>query len=181
MRLTVVKEDTLVIIDGIGFRGIDMSSMSADFWALQWYDTWGEKELIDPDTRVKTNVPVDDLSPYQSLIDQWNTRKEESEIPQPPPEPEIPYSITRRQCALQLLSIGTITGPEAVSMTKDGTPPPSVQAYINNLPEDQRYLAEIDFAATFYLRDNPLLLALMAANNMDSEQVDAFFIAADKL
>lgn len=181
MRFTAVKEDNLVIIDGVGFSGIDMSSMPANFWAVQWYGNAGEEERIDPETKVKTNVPIHELSPYQSLIDQWYVKKAESEAPRPPPEPEIPYSITRRQCALQLLSMGVITGPEAVAMAKDGTPPQFVQSYIKNLTESQSYIAEIDFASYTYLRNNPLLATLTAVNNMTSEQVDEFFVAADKL
>jgi hypothetical protein len=55
-----------------------------------------------------------------------------------------------------------------------------VQAYLDNMQEPDRTSATIDFAADTYLRNNPLLAALMAANGMTEEQVDQFFIEASK-
>jgi hypothetical protein len=102
-------------------------------------------------------------------------------VPPPPAPPVVPESITRRQCALQLLAMGMITGPEAVAMTRDGTPPAMVQAYIDALPEAEKYRAEIDFAAVAYFRANPLLESIMAASGSTPEQLDQFFVAAAAL
>lgn len=99
---------------------------------------------------------------------------------QPPPR-YVPPLITRRQCARQLLVMQMISGPEAIAMTQSGVPPASVQTYLDTLPEPDRTLATIDFAADNYYRDNALLAALMVANNMTSTQVDDFFIAAAAL
>lgn len=101
-------------------------------------------------------------------------------VPPPPPKPFVPESITRRQCARQLLIVGMITGDEAIAMTQSGIPPASVQAYLNTLSEPDKTLATIDFAADNYYRNNPLLAALMVANNMSDEQVDDFFREASK-
>ena len=92
--------------------------------------------------------------------------------------PEVPGFVTRRQCALQLLAMEMITGPEAVAMTRDGTPPELVQVYIDALPEQQTYLAEIDFAAMTYFRSNPLLESIMFASGATPDQVDQFFVDA---
>lgn len=102
--------------------------------------------------------------------------------PDVPPPVEVPASITRRQCALQLLNMGLITDQEAVDMTRTGLPPANVQAYINSLPTaDERARAEIDFAADSYYRDNPLLEAIMIANGATDAEIDQFFIAASQL
>lgn len=93
----------------------------------------------------------------------------------------VPESITRRQCAMMMFSTQMITGPEAVAMTQSGIPPAAVQAYLDTMPEPDRTMAIMDFAASSYYRENPLLLALMIANNMTEEDVDNFFIAAGKL
>lgn len=102
-----------------------------------------------------------------------------------PPAPEpvvvVPQSITRRQCAMMMFSMQMISGSDAIAMTQTGTPPAAVQAYLDTLPEPQRTMAIMDFAATDYYRENPLLLALMQANNMTEDQVDTFFIEAAKL
>lgn len=92
----------------------------------------------------------------------------------------VPESITRRQCAMQLFSIGMITGDEGIAMTRSGIPPVAVQAFLAALPEPDLTMAMMDFAATSYFRDNPLLAALMTANNMTEERVDQFFIEASK-
>lgn len=93
----------------------------------------------------------------------------------------VPASITRRQCARQLLAEGMISGPEAVAMTKTGEPPSMVSAYLNALPDEQRFLAEIDFAADRYFRDNQLLMALATTQQISQADIDQFFIAASLL
>ena len=93
---------------------------------------------------------------------------------------QVPASITRRQCAIRMLEMAMISGSEAIAMTQSGVPPAAVAAYLTTLPEPDRTLATIDFAAMNYYRDNPLLAALMVANNMSEEDVDTFFIEAGK-
>lgn len=97
------------------------------------------------------------------------------------PTPVVPESITRRQCAMMMFSLQMIGGPEAIAMTQTGTPPYAVQQYLDTLPEPQRTFAIMDFAATNYFRDNPLLLSLMQLNNMTEQQVDEFFIGSAQL
>jgi len=94
------------------------------------------------------------------------------------PPPPVPATITRRQCALQLLTIGMITGPEAVEMTRSGLPPASVQAAFDQMPEPNRTMVLIDFAAANYYRASPLIPSLVASAGMTEADVDAFFIAA---
>jgi hypothetical protein len=93
----------------------------------------------------------------------------------------VPSSITRRQCALQLRAAGMITVEEAKAMTKNGTPPVSIQAYFDQMTTEQKDLAEIDFAAVNYYRNNPLITALMTANGLTTQDIDNFFIAAAQL
>jgi hypothetical protein len=95
--------------------------------------------------------------------------------------PEVPESITRRQCALELHKRGMISAAEALAMTKDGTPPAAVMEVFNALPEESRVMALIDFAATAYYRANQLIPEFMTAKGMSAADVDQFFIAAAKL
>lgn len=180
MRITIIKDNGTVIIDGVGFRGIDMSSQPPSFHALQWYGDSGEIEYVDPDTGNHSNQKTTDLSPFQPQIDGWNEKKYEYENP-PLEPPAVPESITRRQCALQLLASGLITTDEAVAMTKDGTPPQAILAYINEMPAESRPYALIDFAATSYYRNNPLISQILLANGATEQQGDEFFIAASQL
>lgn len=93
----------------------------------------------------------------------------------------VPESITRRQCALELLNRQIITGAEALDMTRNGTPPTAVMTYIETLPADDQIKAQIDYAAENYYRKNQLLIAIMTANNLSSDDIDEFFINAAKL
>lgn len=97
-------------------------------------------------------------------------------------QPPVPQTITRRQCAKLLLQRQLILGAEAVAMTRNGTPPAMVQAFIDALPtQEERDDAEIDFAADNYARSNPLLVALMQAAGATGADIDQFFREAAAL
>lgn len=74
MRITIVRPDNLVCIDGNCFNDIDMSSIPSDVVAVQWYDTVGELESVLPNGR-PGNTPITSMAPYQNVIDQWNAKK----------------------------------------------------------------------------------------------------------
>ena len=76
MRVTIIKDDNAVYLGG-SHRRVDCSTLSSDFHALQWYETWGEIEFVtdvsqDPPQR-KPNQVIRDLEPYQALIDAWKS------------------------------------------------------------------------------------------------------------
>ena len=114
-------------------------------------------------------------------VDIEMTPEEEAEflasLPPPLGEP-IPRSITRRQCAKQLLNMGMVSGEEALAMTRTGEPPAMVAASFAQLSPEDAVLAEIDFAADTYMRDNPLLNNLMLATGASEEEINDFFRAA---
>lgn len=97
------------------------------------------------------------------------------ETPSPPPPAPVPQSITRRQCAKQLLAMGLITAADALAMTKTGDAPALVLNLLNTLPASTRIDAQIDFAADTYERINPLLNQLMTAMGKTAEDCDLFF------
>jgi hypothetical protein len=72
MRLTIIKQDNAVYIDGVA-REIDCSSLDASFHALQWDGTSGEVEVCNPVTKkLVRNDVIDSIAPYQSFVDAWN-------------------------------------------------------------------------------------------------------------
>jgi hypothetical protein len=74
MRLTIIKQDNAVYIDGV-VREIDCSSLDASFHALQWDETSGEIEVCDPVTKkLVRNDVIDSIAPYQSFVDAWNAQ-----------------------------------------------------------------------------------------------------------
>jgi hypothetical protein len=102
-------------------------------------------------------------------------------LPPPPPPPVVPASITRRQCALQLLAETLVTEAEAVAMAATATPPAYVNTLFSGLSSMDRTRALIDFAANAYDRGNPLIVAMMTAAGKTPADVDAFFVAAAQL
>jgi hypothetical protein len=74
MRLTIIKQDNAVYIDGV-VREIDCSSLDASFHALQWNGTTGEIEVCDPETgKLIRNDEIDTIASYQSFVDAWNAQ-----------------------------------------------------------------------------------------------------------
>lgn len=94
-----------------------------------------------------------------------------------PPAP-VPQSISRRQCARQMLIMGLISPAEAVEMAQKAAPPAIVGTMLAAMPEPHQSLARIDFAAGAYERGNPLLIAVMTGTGATSSDIDDFFRAA---
>ena len=98
--------------------------------------------------------------------------------PPAPPPPVVPAEISRRQCAAEMFARALISGPEAVAMTTTATPPGLVEAMLAALPEPEQTFARIDFGASVYARENPLLNALMIGTGASQADIDAFFVDA---
>jgi transcription elongation factor Elf1 len=85
MRVTIIKEDNTVLVDGERHT-VDCSDLPADFHALQWSGFAGEVEYSA--TRCdhcgvrskKGNVLITDVSPYQSYVDAWHEAKTKAEL-----------------------------------------------------------------------------------------------------
>ena len=84
MRVTIIKDDNSVTVDGVGYR-VDCSSLPADFHALQWD---GDKGQIEYRTLTcdhcgqrsrKGNDLTRDLAPYAALISAWGVAKAEAD------------------------------------------------------------------------------------------------------
>lgn len=70
MRISVIVEDKLVIIDGESFTDVDLSFLPPEFHAIQWFGNKGEIEIKDLQstvTRIKENKVIDILE-YESDI-----------------------------------------------------------------------------------------------------------------
>ena len=148
----------------------------------QWsINDWIDCEINHPKFGwIPFTANPDDTGATFDVAELYNQMKDDPSIrPYVPPPPEVPVSITRRQCSLQLLDTGVINGAEAIAMAQSAVPPAVVEGYIQSLPnETDRVTATIDFAAESYYRDNPLVNAILQANGYTPEQGDQFFIAA---
>jgi hypothetical protein len=82
MRVSVVIDDNMVAVGGVGFH-VDCSWIDQAIHAIQWYDTHGEIEYrstyLPSEGRWdrRPNLQFNDFSPYERLIPEWNERKAE--------------------------------------------------------------------------------------------------------
>lgn len=68
MRITVVRDDSVVGIDGV-FRVVDLSAtMPEGVRAMQWIETSGYAEHDDS---TQPNTPIDSIDVFQPFIDLW--------------------------------------------------------------------------------------------------------------
>jgi hypothetical protein len=74
MRVIIVPADGVVVVNGEARGPFDLSNIPSNVHAVQWYETWGEVELADPtNAHVRSNVRIDDLSPYLSAVEAWGS------------------------------------------------------------------------------------------------------------
>jgi hypothetical protein len=150
--------------------------------------------IVDKKTNVVINVAAGDKVDgepsanllYEIVDDSFYvgpgfTKNEDGSYSPPYREPDpidVPRSITRRQCAIELRERNLITPQEALDMTRTGIPPAMVQKIFSSMSETDQLIAETDFAADTYLRSNPLLIFIMSASGASEEDIDQFFISA---
>jgi hypothetical protein len=83
MRITIIRDDELVGIDG-EFKRIDMGTLPAGVRAVQWNGSSGHVEYDNG-----SNTELDSISTFQSFIDAWNDPAPLPETPAPAPEEMI--------------------------------------------------------------------------------------------
>lgn len=73
MRVTVIAEDNIVLVEGFG-QPVDLTELyDSGIHAIQWYGTFGEVEYYNGPgvTNIRGNTHFDDFSPFQYLVDAW--------------------------------------------------------------------------------------------------------------
>jgi hypothetical protein len=76
LRATIIPSDKFCSVDGVGFVGVDITSIAIDVHAVQWFGTWGEQEILDLKTgRIERNEKIQSLDTYQSVLNSyWKIR-----------------------------------------------------------------------------------------------------------
>lgn len=78
MRVTIIKKDGFVSVDGVGFAGLDLSFLPETVHAVQWYGTVGEVEMCEfhpYKTLMAPSLTIYVLDDYQQCLDLWNSAK----------------------------------------------------------------------------------------------------------
>lgn len=76
MRITIVADDNLVIVDGVSAYGVDLSGLDPTVHAVQWDGARGDIEYrADPDTGDrKMNFCIVDETPYLVYVERHAIR-----------------------------------------------------------------------------------------------------------
>lgn len=80
MRATIIPADGFCALEGVGFNGVDMTSVAPEVHAVQWYGTFGEVEVQDPLTgKMVGNEEIDSLNEYQAVLESYWAIRSSSE------------------------------------------------------------------------------------------------------
>lgn len=81
MKVTIVMEDELVIVEGVAYK-VDLRDLPPYLHAIQWNGSYGELEFrADKATGKKLpNISFTDFSPFEYLVGRWRVQKAHAEI-----------------------------------------------------------------------------------------------------
>ena len=157
MRITMVRDDNLVLVDGVGLI-VDLSDMPADLHAVQWYGDAGHVER-----QGMMNQPINSLADFQKWISRWNAAAAAAaNPPEPAPPPSVPQSVTRFQARAALYKSGMLAAVEAY-MALETTDPLTRMAWADVLS---------------FERQSAMVLAVSAALGLSDAQLDDLFVLA---
>jgi hypothetical protein len=79
MRATIIPSDGFCSVDGVGFNGVDMTTVAPTVHAVQWYGTYGEVEVQDPQKgQMIRNEEIQNLTEYEAVFESyWAVRTAE--------------------------------------------------------------------------------------------------------
>lgn len=80
MRLTIIRDDNMVIVDGRALS-VDLSGLPGNLHAVQWDGKAGHVEYNDG----TPNEKLDAIMAWQSVVDAWEAARQAEEAPQPGP------------------------------------------------------------------------------------------------
>lgn len=78
MRVSIIKKDGFVSVDGVGFGGLDLSFLPDTVHAIQWYGDFGEVEMYEPHPYKIMMAPSKNISSfdeYKPCLDAWAAAK----------------------------------------------------------------------------------------------------------
>jgi hypothetical protein len=80
MRVVIIPSDEFVSVDGLGFNGINMSSVASNIHAVQWYGSTGEIERKDSFGRIIANEKISSISQFSTVLQAYNVLRSAYEM-----------------------------------------------------------------------------------------------------
>ncbi|EGY24603.1 hypothetical protein DA2_3219 [Desulfovibrio sp. A2] len=78
MRLTIIRDDNVVIVDGRALA-VDLAGLPDNLHAVQWDGQAGHVEFNDG----TPNEKLEDISAWQSVVDAWGAARQAEDAPSP--------------------------------------------------------------------------------------------------
>ncbi len=86
MKLSIIRSDGVVVIDGVAYSKLDMSTIDEAIHAVQWNGDRGEVEFSETSEGEKpANQFIDNLDYFQGVIAAWQTAHDAAQAPPAPP------------------------------------------------------------------------------------------------
>ena len=73
MMISIIVSDTTVVRDGVGYSDMDLSSLAANIYAIQFNTTTSKGHIEYNDGTV--NKDITSITPYQSIVDAHIAKK----------------------------------------------------------------------------------------------------------
>ena len=74
MKISIINPDSTVVIDGLGFNSLDLSTISSTTHAIQ-FDTATSTGHVEYNNGT-ANEAITSIAAYQSIIDAWQAAKD---------------------------------------------------------------------------------------------------------
>ena len=84
MRLSIIADDKMVIIDGVDYSGLDLSFLDSDIWAVQWDTDKGHVEKRDYSV-----TEITDITPYNAAKTKWVEADQAAKATTPTTETDV--------------------------------------------------------------------------------------------
>ena len=84
MRLSIIADDKMVIIDGVAYSGLDLSFLDSDIWAVQWDTDKGHVEKRDYSV-----TEITDITPYNTAKTKWVEADQAAKATTPTTEKDV--------------------------------------------------------------------------------------------
>ena len=126
MRLTIIRDDGVVGIDGV-WRTVSMSALDPDIRAVQWDDEKGGHVEYDD----SANTTLNNVNSFQTFIDRW--------IAAAPPEPDPPTPAELKAAAHARINTAYVM---AVNTLTSGYPENEIASWPKQEAEARGWLAD---------------------------------------
>ena len=123
MKVTIIKPDNYIVVNGRGTMSVDLSSMPDGVRVVQWLDGKGEVELTEIGSITGREYPVNqaitDITTYQPLIDAAIAAFDLEDNPPPPPPPTAEELLAAANTAKELALANLTVDVDGMTLKAD--------------------------------------------------------------